>query len=489
MARAADGSGMTPSADTAARATRGSPLRSSGCSSGTRFRRPRCARAAARAFRCTNQRLSSASGARRLTAGAPKPTTISAARCVARAWCSSAISTGFSASMLAGPMVATTVAIVCQLRRRRGRPSSTRGFPHRDRLAQPIERQPAGVAADAPTTWRAPPSAPVTDARVLVGARQQQVLGQRRPCRARFLRRAPVRSRSSADRSAASPTASGRCPGRACRPMPPAPAAGRRPPAVRRGRRRRRARCGTTPTRTACRCTRSAALPSTSTAPGTVPALPKSVSLSMLRVIVRTRRLRSSSGAMVLKIVASRSDARPSSASAVASSCATFASSNAAATPATSGTSAFGSSARLHHLHDDVRVELPGREGEVASSRPAAVSGDITETMLVRCRNAARTAAACEVIIGEPSTAHFGASTAAARSPMSTRAAGDRQQPLLRRARRTPLSGRRRSSSRSSARDRRAWPARGRRPLRARTAPRNRAARGSARDGRPRPRS
>ena len=47
-------------------------------------------------------------------------------------------------------------------------------------------------------------------------------------------------------------------------------------------------------------------------------------------------------------------------------------------------------------------------------------SGDMTETMLVRCRNAARTAAACEVIIGEPSTAHFGASTAAARSPTST---------------------------------------------------------------------
>ena len=76
--------------------------------------------------------------------------------------------------------------------------------------------------------------------------------------------------------------------------------------------------------------------------------------------------MRSSSGAMVLKIVASRSEARPSSASAVASSCATFASSNAAETRAMTGTSACGSSAHLHQLHGDVRVELPGREGEVA---------------------------------------------------------------------------------------------------------------------------
>ncbi len=59
-------------------------------------------------------------------------------------------------------------------------------------------------------------------------------------------------------------------------------------------------------------------------------------------------------------------------------------------------------------------------------------SGDITETMLVRWRKAARTVAACEVIIGEPSSVHFGAATAVARSPMSTGAAGDREQALLR---------------------------------------------------------
>ena len=46
-------------------------------------------------------------------------------------------------------------------------------------------------------------------------------------------------------------------------------------------------------------------------------------------------------------------------------------------------------------------------------------SGDMTETMLVRTRNAASTAAACEVIIGEPSSVHLGASTAVARSLMS----------------------------------------------------------------------
>ena len=46
-------------------------------------------------------------------------------------------------------------------------------------------------------------------------------------------------------------------------------------------------------------------------------------------------------------------------------------------------------------------------------------SGDITETMLVRWRKAARTVAACVVIIGDPSSAHLGAATAVARSAMS----------------------------------------------------------------------
>ena len=40
--------------------------------------------------------------------------------------------------------------------------------------------------------------------------------------------------------------------------------------------------------------------------------------------------------------------------------------------------------------------------------------------MPLRCRNAASTVAACEVIIGEPSAAHFGAMTADASSPIST---------------------------------------------------------------------
>jgi hypothetical protein len=40
--------------------------------------------------------------------------------------------------------------------------------------------------------------------------------------------------------------------------------------------------------------------------------------------------------------------------------------------------------------------------------------------MLVRWRNAASTIAACEVIIGEPSSVHFGAMTAVARSAISS---------------------------------------------------------------------
>ena len=59
-------------------------------------------------------------------------------------------------------------------------------------------------------------------------------------------------------------------------------------------------------------------------------------------------------------------------------------------------------------------------------------SGDITETMLVRWRKAARTVAACEVIIGEPSSVHFGAATAVGEIADVARAAGDREQALLR---------------------------------------------------------
>ena len=71
--------------------------------------------------------------------------------------------------------------------------------------------------------------------------------------------------------------------------------------------------------------------------------LPKSVSLSRFRVSPSTRRFRSSSGAIVLKIVASRSDAWPSRAIAVARSLATFTSSNAAANPLTRPASSCGS--------------------------------------------------------------------------------------------------------------------------------------------------
>ena len=101
----------------------------------------------------------------------------------------------------------------------------------------------------------------------------------------------------------------------------------------------------------------------------------------MLRVSVSTRRLRSSSGAMVLKMVARRSDAWPSSASAVASSCATLTSSNAAAMPATTGTAASSALCMTCMM-------------TCGSSCVAAVamlvitsgsrSGDITATMLLR---------------------------------------------------------------------------------------------------------
>ena len=74
-------------------------------------------------------------------------------------------------------------------------------------------------------------------------------------------------------------------------------------------------------------------------------------------------------------------------------------------------------------------------------------SGDITETMLVRWRKAASTVAACDVIIGEPSSVHFGAATAVARSPMSRGAAGDREQALLRALVEDRLSVRRRSTA------------------------------------------
>ena len=46
-------------------------------------------------------------------------------------------------------------------------------------------------------------------------------------------------------------------------------------------------------------------------------------------------------------------------------------------------------------------------------------SGAITETTLVRCRNAAMTMAACDVIMGDPSGAHIEDDAATAVSAMS----------------------------------------------------------------------
>ena len=46
-------------------------------------------------------------------------------------------------------------------------------------------------------------------------------------------------------------------------------------------------------------------------------------------------------------------------------------------------------------------------------------SGAMTPTMLVKWRKAARTVAACSVIIGDPPSVHLGAATAMARSAMS----------------------------------------------------------------------
>ncbi len=79
MARAADGSWMFASAATAARTTRGSPRRSSGCSSGTASAdaiRPR----SSATWHCTNHARRRRATARRDTAGAPNPTMMSVAR-------------------------------------------------------------------------------------------------------------------------------------------------------------------------------------------------------------------------------------------------------------------------------------------------------------------------------------------------------------------------------------------------------------------------
>ena len=123
-----------------------------------------------------------------------------------------------------------------------------------------------------------------------------------------------------------------------------------------------------------------------STAPGTVPRGRSPISVRRVLVSVSTRRLRSSSGAIVLKIVARRSEAWPSMASAVASSCATLTSSNAALTPVHDPQPVVRVFRRVQQLHDDVRLELGrrGREiphhlGNALRRRRRHDAGEVTE--------------------------------------------------------------------------------------------------------------
>ena len=73
-------------------------------------------------------------------------------------------------------------------------------------------------------------------------------------------------------------------------------------------------------------------------------------------------------------------------------------------------------------------------------------SGDITETMLVRWRKAASTVAACDVIIGEPSSVHLGASDRGGEIADVARRCRRSRAAAPARARRRPPSGRRRST-------------------------------------------
>src|SRR5439155_1073627 len=112
MARTAAGSGIAPSAVMAARATRGSVWRSSGCSIGTASAAP--IRPSSRApRRWTNQRESPTSNATRLTERRPKPTMIASARSVAIPSCSTETA-AFNASTLATPTASITAWIAAQ---------------------------------------------------------------------------------------------------------------------------------------------------------------------------------------------------------------------------------------------------------------------------------------------------------------------------------------------------------------------------------------
>ena len=168
---------MPPSARTASRATRGSDLRSIGCSSAT----PSGAAIAPSmrmAASCTNQRSSPTSDASRDTAGVPKPTIRSSARFDATVWCSTE-TTGFSDSVAAMPIVAIDAAD--------RRPAALvhvadqhRRLPHRQRVAEAVERLAAGVAADGSgRSGGALVQRFRHHLRVVVRARHEEVFGER----------------------------------------------------------------------------------------------------------------------------------------------------------------------------------------------------------------------------------------------------------------------------------------------------------------------
>ena len=152
---------------------------------------------------------------------------------------------------------------------------------------------------------------------------------------------------------------------------------------------------------------------------------PKEVSLSSVLVIVSTRRLRGSSGAMVSKTPASRSEACPSMASVVASSCATLKSSNPAAIPPRISADVAPPPAPVLSSSEEPSIcrITRGSRVAVAAVRFCMTSvlrpGSITSTMLTRWRYAAMTAAACEVSIGDPSAAKLGPITSCASSPIA----------------------------------------------------------------------
>jgi hypothetical protein len=83
----------------------------------------------------------------------------------------------------------------------------------------------------------------------------------------------------------------------------------------------------------------------------------------MLRVTVSTRRLRSASGAIVLKMVASRSEACPSRARRRRQQLGDSHVVERRGHPLDDGELIDGILLRLHHLHDDLRIQVDRRGG------------------------------------------------------------------------------------------------------------------------------